>query len=221
MSERMSSARPGNGRVSTDGGGRARTNDPSPRAPRRRFGATDLALIAAFAAFIAVLGMPGQVNVAGNAVPVTFQTLGVMLAGAVLGARRGVAAVAVLIALVAAGLPLLAGGRGGLPVFAGPSAGYLIGWLLGVVVIGLLVQRRLPAPSVGWTFLACLLGGVGVVYLFGIPVQAARLHLPLVDAAKLSLVFLPGDVLKAIVAAVVAGAVHRANPGLIRLSARS
>ncbi len=213
MGKRMSSARPGDGRVTTDGD--VRRSERS-AAARRRFGATDLALIAVFAALIAVLGMPGQVNVAGNAVPITFQTLGVMLAGAVLGARRGMAAVAVLIALVAAGLPLLAGGRGGLAVFAGPSAGYLVGWLLGAAVIGLLVERRLPAPSVGWTLLACVLGGIGFVYLLGIPVQAARLHMSVLDAAKLSLVFLPGDVLKAVVAAVVAGAVHRANPGLIR-----
>ena len=50
----------------------------------------------------------------GNPVPITLQTMGVMLAGSVLGARRGALAVLTFLALVAAGLPLLAGGRGGL-----------------------------------------------------------------------------------------------------------
>lgn len=81
--------------------------------PRRRMSAGDLALVAAFAAFIVVLGLPGALF-AGSPVPITIQTLGVMLAGALLGWRRGALAVLVVLALCAVGLPVLAGGRGGL-----------------------------------------------------------------------------------------------------------
>ena len=105
------------------------------RRPRRGT-ATDLAQIAVFAALIAALGLPGALYLGGTAVPITFQTLGVMLAGAILGARKGFLSVLLFLVLVAAGLPLLSGGRGGLGVFVGPSVGYLAGWLLGVVVIG-------------------------------------------------------------------------------------
>src|ERR1035437_7655718 len=100
-------------------------------AAKKRLSSRDLALVASFAALIAVLGLPGGVPVFGNAVPVTLQSMGIMLAGSILGWKRGALSVLVLLVLVAAGLPLLSGGRGGLGVFAGPSFGYLIGWVLG------------------------------------------------------------------------------------------
>jgi biotin transport system substrate-specific component len=175
--------------------------------------AQDLARVAVFAALIAVLGLPGTIVLFGGAVPVTAQTLGVMLAGAVLGARRGFLAVLTFCVLVLAGLPLLAGGRGGLGVLAGPSAGYFLAFPLAALVVGLIVQRRLPRPSILWVFLACVVGGIGVVYAVGVPVLAWRADLDLRAAVVTgALVFLPGDLLKAAVAAVVASGVHRAYP---------
>ncbi|MEB0202183.1 biotin transporter BioY [Cryobacterium sp. MDB1-18-2] len=176
----------------------------------------DLAQIAIFAALIAALGVPGPLSLGVIAVPITLQTLGVMLAGAVLGARKGFFAVLLFLALTAAGLPLLAGGRGGLAWFTtSPSAGYLYGWLLGVLVIGYLTGRLLPKypfwPALG----ATVLGGIVMIYAIGVPVTAFTLHLPiwgaLVDASK----FLPGDAIKAVVTVLVARQVHRAYPGLI------
>jgi biotin transport system substrate-specific component len=175
---------------------------------------TDLARVAVFAALIAVLGLPGQISVFGSTVPITLQTLGVMLAGAILGTWRGALAVAVLLVLVAAGLPLLAGGRGGLAVFAGPSAGFLIGWLPGAAVTGWLVERAGRAPGLVPLVLACLAGGVGVVYLFGIPLWAL-LGGSLVKAASASLVFLPGDLIKAVLASMVARGAQRAYPDAV------
>lgn len=184
---------------------------PAPT-PRRRLSSSDAARIAMFAALIAVLGMPGSFSVFGNAVPITLQSMGVMLAGAVLGAWRGAAAVMVLLALVAAGLPLLAGGRGGLGVFAGPSAGYLIGWVVGAAVVGWLVERGGRRPGIVRVLVACLVGGVVVVYAFGVPVQAAVTGVPLDTTAGLSLAFVPGDLVKAVIAAWVTVGVFRAYP---------
>lgn len=182
---------------------------------RARSTSRDIALIATFAALIAVLGLPGAIQLPGNAVPITLQTAGVMLAGSVLGARRGALAVLTFLALVAAGLPLLSGGRGGLAVFVGPSGGYLLGFVAGAFVIGWLVQRRLPAYPVWWGATANVVGGIGVVYLFGIPVQALVLGTDGVVATAIAAVaFLPGDVLKVVVATAVAAAVHRAVPDL-------
>ncbi|MEU4324559.1 biotin transporter BioY [Nonomuraea dietziae] len=183
--------------------------------PRRRFPTGDLARISVFAALIAVLGLPGALNVFGNAVPITLQTFGVMLAGAILGSWRAALAVAVLILLVAAGLPLLAGGRGGLGVFTGPSVGFLLGWLPGAALTGWIVERGGSTPGIVRLVVACLAGGVGVIYLFGIPVQAAITGLPLAQAALLSLAFVPGDVAKAVLAAVVARGTQRAYPDAI------
>jgi len=171
-------------------------------------------LVASFAALTAVLGLPGGIHLFGNAVPVTLQTLGIMLAGSILGWKRGALSVLVLLVLVAAGLPLLSGGRGGLAVFFGPSAGYLVGWFFGAAAIGWLVQRRLPAYPMWWGGLANALGGIGVVYLVGIPVQAAVTGTTVWVAAGTSLVFLLGDAIKVAIATAVASAVHRGYPGI-------
>lgn len=185
-----------------------------------RLSARDLALVASFAALIAVLGLPGSVHLFGNAVPVTLQTLGVMLAGSILGWRRGALSVLTFLVLVTAGLPLLSGGRGGIAVFAGPSAGYLLGWVVGAAVIGWLVQRRLPAYPKWWGGLANVLGGVVAVYLVGIPVQAAVTGTSLLVAAGASVAFLPGDAIKVAIATAVAAGVHRGYPGITQGSAR-
>jgi len=181
----------------------------------RTLQARDLAQIAIFAALIAALGLPGALAIGAVAVPITFQSLGVMLAGAVLGARKGFFAVLLFLALAAAGLPLLSGGRGGLVWFTtSPSAGYLYGWLLGAVVIGYFTSRLLPRYPFWLAIATTVLGGVIAVYLLGIPVTAINLGLPLWVAAADSLKFIPGDVLKVVVTVLVAGQVHRAYPGL-------
>lgn len=179
-----------------------------------RLSSRDLALIASFAALIAVLGLPGSLHLFGNAVPITLQSLGVMLAGSILGWKRGALAVVVLLVLVAAGLPLLSGGRGGLGVFAGPSVGFLFGYVAGAAVIGWLVQRLLPAYPLWWGGLSNALGGIGVVYLFGIPGMAIVMHTSLLTATSASLMFLPGDAIKVVLATAVASAVHRGYPGI-------
>ena len=182
----------------------------------RHLPARALALVASFAALMAVLGMPGALNLFGNAVPVTLQSMGVMLAGSILGWRRGALAMLVFLALVAVGLPLLAGGRGGLGVFAGPSVGYLLGWVLGAAVTGWLVERRLPAYPLWWGAVANAVGGIGAVYLVGIPLQAAILGTSgVVATAIAATAFLPGDLVKVVVATVVTAGVHRGYPAVL------
>ena len=190
------------------------TADPRPTSSprRRRLPARDLALVSTFAALIAVLGLPGAIAIPGNPVPITLQTMGIMLAGSVLGARRGALAVLTFLALVAAGLPLLSGGRGGLGVFVGPSAGYLVGFVVGAFVIGWLVERRLPRYPLWWGGLANVVGGIVVVYAIGVPVTALVTGTGAVVAATAAVAFLPGDVLKVVLATAVAAAVHRAVP---------
>src|SRR5690606_26444095 len=144
------------------------------RAPKTRSTSRDMAQIAVFAALIAALGLPGAITVGFSGVPITVQTLGVILAPAVLGARKGTAAVAVFIALTIIGLPLL------------------------------------PAR------LSNAVGGVAVIYLFGTLGLLLRTDLGVLAAIQANGVFLPGDLLKVVVATIVAKGVHRAYPGLIR-----
>lgn len=180
------------------------------------FKARDAALVAMFAALIAVLGLPGALSPFGGSVPITLQSLGPMLAGAILGWKRAAASAIVFLLLVAIGLPLLAGGRGGLGLFVGPSAGYLFGWVAGTAVIGALVQARLPRFTWWWTAVSILIGGIGVVYLIGVPVLALLTNTEgLMATAAAAAVYLPGDLVKVVIATTVAVAVHRAYPGLL------
>jgi biotin transport system substrate-specific component len=153
-------------------------------------------------------------------VPITAQTLGVMLAGSVLGARRGALAVGTFLLLVAAGLPLLSGGRGGLSVFVSPSGGFLIGFLFGAFVIGALVERRPARLVTGWIVLANLVGGIAVVYAFGIAGMVWFGHLSVLTAAVKCATFLPGDLIKVAVASVVTAGVLRGYPAAIHTAAK-
>lgn len=183
---------------------------------RRRMNARDLAQVAVFAALIAALGVPGTLYIGGNAVPITLQTLGVMLAGAILGPWKGFAAVAVFNALTFMGLPLLANGRGGPAYFTvQPSAGYAWGFLLGALVVGLLTRAILPKYPLWLGIVVTAVGGMIAIYAVGIPWVAVATHTPLWAATSANFLYVPGDVIKVVATAVIAKQVHRAYPGLI------
>lgn len=184
----------------------------------------DLVLIALFAALIVVLALVPPIPVPVMAVPVTLQTLGVMLAGLILGPRRGALAVLLYVSLALIGLPVLPGGRAGLAVLMGPTGGFLLGMIPGAAVTGWLGYR---ASSMGKSlqalastvssssgssqgrqifkaWLASISGGILVVYAFGLPWMTWVTGLDPVKAALAVLVFIPGDIVKAVVAAVLA-----------------
>lgn len=180
-----------------------------------RSSSRDLALIATFAGIVAALGIVPAFTPPGFTVPITAQTLGVMLAGSVLGARRGALSLLLFLALVAAGLPLLAGGRGGLGVFVGTSVGFLLAFPVAAWVIGWISERAGTPYRLHWGLVANVVGGIGVTYLGGVLGLAAVLDLSLVAATTTLWVFVPGDAVKVVVAALVARGVHAAYPGLL------
>ena len=183
--------------------------------PRPASRARDAALIAVFAGFVAALGIVPAFQPPGFSVPITAQSLGVMLAGAVLGARRGFAALALFLVLVAVGPPLLAGGRGGLGVFFTPSVGFLLAWPLTAYVIGWLTERGGPTYRLPWGIVANVVGGIVVLYAAGIAGIAAVAGISVWAATVSTWIFIPGDLVKAVLAAVIARGVHAAYPGLI------
>nr|WP_206036845.1 biotin transporter BioY [Rhodococcus sp. BL-253-APC-6A1W] len=176
--------------------------------------ARDLAQIAVFAALIIALGLPGQITIGSSGVPITLQSLGVMLAGALLGARKGVLSVTTVI-VIGLALPVLAGGRTTLTSLAGPTAGFLIGWIPAVAVIGWLSMRMLPRYRTVLGVGVNVLGGIVVLYALGIAGMVLRTDLTVWAAAAANVAFLPGDLIKAVVAAAVAAQVHRAYPALL------
>jgi len=189
---------------------------PATPRPKRGNAATDLALIATFAAFIAVCAIIPAITIAGP-VPFTLQTFAILLTGAVLGARRGFLAALLYLAIGAIGLPVFAGGSAGLAPFAGPTVGYLVSFPLAAAATGFIVSRlprRGVALSTLFIFLAAL-AGVVVNHGLGILGLVWRADMTLGQAALVDVVFLPGDVVKALLAAIIAAAVHRAFPALL------
>ena len=204
---------------------------------RRHLTGTNIALIAVFAAFIAASTAVPEVTLAFG-VPLSLQTLAVVLAAMALGPWRGGAAVLLYIVVGLAGAPIFANFRSGPSIFAGPTGGYLIGMLIAAVVVGaiVVVQRRRGQL----TFVRLLgtgLVSLPVIYAVGVPWLAARTGLPVMGApagcdAWLDLSegcanaltvgvvpFLPGDILKVVVAAFMAAVIHRAYPQLMPATA--
>lgn len=184
------------------------------RAARRRT-STDLALIAGFAALIAassVIALPI------GPVPVTLQTFAVLLSGAALGASRGFFAVLLYLALGAIGLPVFAGGTAGLVPFAGPTVGYLVGMPLAAWLTGFVVER-LPrtnaAVHTALIFVAAFVGNTVFVYGLGIIGLSLMLGMSLGDAFVVNIAFVPLDLAKIALTAIVAAAVHRAFPEML------
>jgi len=163
-----------------------------------------IAFIALFAALTAALAFVPALTLAVG-VPITAQTMGVMLAGCVLGPWRAFLAILIFLILVALGVPLLAGGRGGLGVFfLSPSAGYLIGWPIGALVIGAMIhQLKAIDNSFLRGFVACLVGGIIVIHITGVLGLAIILQKTVLESFWLTLPFIPGDILKAILAATI------------------
>src|SRR5690554_1324538 len=194
------------------------TNQPEPVAVRTAHASatTNLALVASFAALTAVCSIVA-IPVAAVSTPITLQTFAVILAGAVLGARRGALAILLYLAVGFAGLPIFAQGVGGPASFGRPTLGYLLAFPLAAFVVGLVVERfraRSWALSTGLVVLAGVAGSL-VIYAIGIPVLAPRIGVSIQQAALGNLVFLPFDALKLVLAAIVAASIHRAFPEIL------
>jgi biotin transport system substrate-specific component len=174
----------------------------------------NIAYIALFAALIAALGLVPKLDLLGG-VPITAQSLGVMLCGAILGARRGALAVLLFLALVLLGLPLLAGGRGGLGILSSPTIGYLIGWPIGAFVTGLIVERMLNIELFISSFIGAIVGGIIMVYFAGIIGLMVTLDKSFNDALAINFIFIPGDVIKALLTAFIAQGLYAARPQVV------
>ena len=172
----------------------------------------DMMYIALFAAIIGVLGFFPPIPLPFSPVPITAQTLGVMLAGGVLGARRGALSLLLFIALVAIGAPLLTGARGGLGTLIGPSGGYIMGWPLAAGTIGYLVERNWHHLSFFKIILFNFIGGIVFVYACGVTYLSFMGNLPWIPTALSSLVFLPGDLAKVFVAGYITLKINKVYP---------
>ncbi|MEG0149671.1 MAG: biotin transporter BioY [Comamonas sp.] len=182
-----------------------------------RSGARSMAQVSLFAALMAVMGLIPKIDLPLG-VPITIQSLGVMLAGVMLGPWRGLQSMLLFLAAVAVGLPLLSGGRGGIGVFLAPSTGYLLGYALAACITGAVMYALQKSPQLSprrtaiHAFVAALIGGLIFEHLFGMLGLMAMAKLSLAQAFKATLLFVPGDFLKCILCAVIVHTVARGMP---------
>jgi biotin transport system substrate-specific component len=165
---------------------------PSP-AGREARAVYDAALVAGFSIIVA-LSAQFAIPLPFTPVPVTLQTLAVLATGALLGSRRGTAALLLYLAEGAAGLPVFALGRSGAAYLLGPTGGYLVGFVAAAFLTGLFSER-------GWD-------RVGLLAFVGFAIADLAIYLPGVlwlgaftgfsgALARGALPFLAADVLKA------------------------
>lgn len=187
-------------------------------ARRSRWNATDLGLIAVFAALVAGSALVAAIPVGGLGVPITLQTLAVMLTGLALGPGRAFAAVGLYTLLGLAGLPIFSGGRSGLGILAGPSAGYIIAFPLAAAAVGwlaaLIIRRTLKYRG-ALLFAAAMMTSIVVIHGLGVLGMMVNAKLDWSKAFLADLAFYPGDIIKNVLAVTVALALHKAFPDLL------
>jgi len=131
-------------------------------------------------------------------VPITGQTFAVLLVGAALGARLGAFSLGLYLVEGLVGLPVFAGGAGGVAALLGPTGGYLAGFLAAAYVVGLLAERG--GDRRFRTALPIFLAGEAIIYLFGVPWLGLYIGFQKALAAGLY-PFLIGDAVKLVAAA--------------------
>lgn len=198
---------------------RASSVGPAGAPDRRGVDPQAVALVAVFTALLVAAAVVPGIPVGGLGVPITLQTLAVVLTGLVLGPVRAGLAVLLYLLLGFVGLPVFSRGQSGLQVLSGPTAGYLVSFLVAALVVGLaartVLRRTRRSLWVPLLVAASFVTTVAVVHVLGVIGMMVNLHLPLSAAVGADLPFLPGDLLKDVVAVVAAVAVHRAFPDVL------
>lgn len=179
---------------------------------RRRSLAIDAALVLTGALLVALLA---QVEIPLPIVPITGQTLGVLVVGAALGSRRGAAALTTYMLAGLAGAPVFAGFTGSLAAVATPSFGFILGFIPAAFLAGWFAERawdRRPyLAMVGFVSASVVPFLVGVPYMACIlnVVMGAGMDLPAIVSVGVT-PFIAGGLVKAAIAAVLIPVAWRA-----------
>jgi len=177
----------------------------------------ELVYAALFAGIVAVLGLIPPIPLPLG-VPITLQTFGVMLAGGLLGKRVGSISMLLFILLVAIGLPVLSGGRGGVGFLFGPTGGYIFSWPLVAYLIGFVSELRPGGLHLAGLFAVNIVFGIMLVYICGIAYLMLITEVSFKALVVGHLIFLPGDLLKALLAAWLFIRIQATYPPIKRLT---
>lgn len=166
----------------------------------------DFIYAALFAALTGVLGFI-SIPLPFSPVPVSGQSLGIMLAGSILTVRQAVYSVLTFILIGAIGVPIFSGFSGGVGVLVGPRGGYYIGFLLGAAFIAWFKGR---SQSIWRLALANVVGGIIIVYVPGVLWLSFVTGMDWQKAAMAgALPFIPGDLCKVFIATVIGSAIYK------------
>lgn len=134
-------------------------------------------------------------------VPISAQTLGVIASGLILSPKFAALSQIIYVLLGLLGLPVFSGGQSGIGILAGPTGGYIIGFIPAAYIISLLIKIHEPKTTIGY-FLILSLGAIGVIYLTGTFQLILITQITLKQAlASGVLPFLTGDFFKAFLGA--------------------
>jgi biotin transport system substrate-specific component len=160
-----------------------------------------------YAALMAALTAAGAyIAIPIGPVPIVLQNLFVMLAGMLLGSRWGSISIGVYLIAGAAGLPVFAGGTGGIGKFVGPTGGYLLGFLAAAYLIGMISERGRGRVI---NDVLAMVAGTAIIYAFGVPWLKVITGMSLSKAIAVGMLpFLIGDGIKIAAAVPIAKALR-------------
>lgn len=168
------------------------------------------------ALMVAILVIFGYISIplGFSPVPITLQTLAVMLAGGLLGPLYGFLSIALVVVLTGLGFPLLHG-TGGLGVLLGPTGGYVIIWPFAALLMGLFLSKVQIRGFKGFLFAFIIIELFGslLIYVTGVPWLAYRFSMSLSDAMIQGFYpYIIGDLIKAIFATIIIAPVRIVYP---------
>lgn len=167
--------------------------------------AKDITYISCMIAIIIILGLFPPIYVGFLPVPIVIQNAGIMLSGLLLGGKRGGFTVLLFLLLVFFGLPILAGGRGGMGCFFNSTSGYLLAYPIVAFLAGGLTEKMNQGNQrLSYTLIITCVTGVLLLNILGVLGVYVTSELSLKDCFLGGLIFIPGDLCKAIVVAIIA-----------------
>lgn len=158
--------------------------------------------------FTGLTAIGASISIPMGEIPITMQTLFVLMSGVILGPKLGVLSQLTYLILGVIGIPIFAGFTGGIQSIMKPSFGFIIGFIFAAYIVGRIANpTKVFSPKRIW--IACL-AGTTVIYLIGLPYMYYILNIIMVRGLSFStvlqmgcLLFLPGDLLKLALAAII------------------
>lgn len=161
----------------------------------------EYAICSLFTAFIAICS---QLAIYIGEIPISFSMVSIYITGMILGTKKGFMSVLVYVLLGCVGIPVFAGGKGGMSVILGPTGGFILGYLICVITVGKLNEKNKYIRVIS------LISGLTECYIIGTIWYSYVMGVDLKVALKYCIIpFVPGDIIKIIITLVMYRAIKK------------